>query len=367
MLKDLVKVASRLDSLGLSSEADFIDAVVRKFAGDLVQFPKEVWQDKPKMKAKDIRAEKKRHFEEWNAHQRKLEEDMRAQDEENYSSLKGRHEYPSEEEMAREEEAYLADLEENKLNKPYSSNVDISSSRKGGVPMRLKAPRRSKLPKSIDDDFSDDADDMFDLYGNLIDPMESEQEIGDEDFDQYENPEETSFRRSEPVGPGRRRGRSVYVPSDETLDRELEEDQDPSNWTDEQWARYESTAGPNGRGVPSNDANDMQRLAKRLASLGLIKEARTLISIVKNAEDYLDEEEFSDDAWDDGSTEPYHYRDPRVDEEEAAMKKERMRREEEEIKRINRDYYGHDDGNFATHLWNSNRPGFFARKSNLKG
>ena len=104
----------------------------------------------------------------------------------------------------------------------------------------------------------------------------------------------------------------------------------------------------------------MQRLAKRLASLGLIKEARTLISIVKSAEDYLDEEEFSDDAWDDGDTGPHYYRDPRVDEEE------RMRREEE-TRRINRDYYGHDDGNFATELWRSNRPGFFARKSNLKG
>ena len=309
----------RLDSLGLSSEAHFIDAVVRKFAGDLVQFPKEVWQDRPKMKAKDIRAEKKRHFEEWNAHQRKLEEDMRAQDEENYSSLKGRHEYPSEEEMAREEEAYLADLEENKLNKPYSSDVDISSSGIGsgkgrgergrdaynmrGDLMGSKAPRRSKnrgiSTPFDDDDFSDDADDMFDLYGNLIDPTEFEQGVGDEDFDQYDNPEETFFRRNEPVGPGRRRGRSVYVPSDETLDRELEQDQDPSNWTDRQWAEYESTAGPNGRGVHSNDANDMQRLAKRLASLGLIKEARTLISIVKSANDdfYTDEE----------TDEPSHY------------------------------------------------------------
>jgi len=52
MLKDLVKVAGRLNSLGLSYEANFIDAVVRKFAGDLIQFPKEVWQDRPKMSAK---------------------------------------------------------------------------------------------------------------------------------------------------------------------------------------------------------------------------------------------------------------------------------------------------------------------------
>jgi len=32
MLKDLVKVASRLDSVGLSAEADFIDSVIAKFA-----------------------------------------------------------------------------------------------------------------------------------------------------------------------------------------------------------------------------------------------------------------------------------------------------------------------------------------------
>ena len=82
MLKDLVKVASRLSSLGLSSEAHFIGAVVQKFAGDLVQFPKEVWQEKPKMKAKEIREERKRRQAESNAFQRKLEEDMRLQDEE---------------------------------------------------------------------------------------------------------------------------------------------------------------------------------------------------------------------------------------------------------------------------------------------
>ena len=106
----------------------------------------------------------------------------------------------------------------------------------------------------------------------------------------------------------------------------------------------------------SDDADDMQRLAKRLASLGLIKEARTIYSIVKNAEDYLDEKKFSDDAWDDGDTGPHYYRDPRVDEEEAAMKKERMRMQEEERRRINLDYYGHEDGNFATDRWVSNRP-----------
>jgi hypothetical protein len=415
MLKELVKVAGRLDSLGLSSEANFIDAVVKKFAGDLVQFPKEVWQDKPKMKAKDIRAERKERDEERNAHQRMLEEEMRVIDERNYSP-KGRHEYPSEEELAMEEEAYRADLEERKLKRPYSSDVDISSLGKDrgtsiadaynmrGDFMGSKAPRKSKnrglSTPFDDDDFSDDADDMFDSDGNLIDPIDFEQEVGDEDFDQYENPEETSFLRSESVAP--RRGRSVYVPSD--------------------------------------DANDMQRLARRLSSIGLTKEARILSSIVKSASDdyysdeetdepsyysedeaiasidnrkdliralemmsdrtfgflrvtypeameailqrtegeratpeqihkrklrensnvnkyyskkanlnYLAEEEFSDDAWDDGDTGPYHYRDPRVDEEAAEKKRiEKQRREEEmeaERKRINLSYYGHEEGN----------------------
>lgn len=274
MLKDLVKVASRLNSLGLSSEAHFIDAVVRKFAGDLVQFPKEVWQHKPKMKAKEFREEKKRQQAESNAFQRKLEEDMRLQDEEDgiVSGPGFGYEHESEEDRIAQDQAYRADLEERKLKRPYSSDVDISSSGIGsgkgrgergrdaynmrGDLMGSKAPRRSKnrgiSTPFDDDDFSDDADDMFDSDGNLIDPMDFEQEVGYEGFDQYENPEETYFRRSEPVGPGR--GRSVYVPSD--------------------------------------DANDMQRLAKRLASLGLIKEARTLISIVKNANDdfYADEE-----------------------------------------------------------------------------
>lgn len=33
MLKDLVKMASKLDALGLSKEADTIDALIRKIAG----------------------------------------------------------------------------------------------------------------------------------------------------------------------------------------------------------------------------------------------------------------------------------------------------------------------------------------------
>ena len=381
MLKDLVKVASRLNSLGLSYEANFIDAVVRKFAHK----------------------------------------------EETYGGVD-----------TSEEEAF-----ENRRRSPYKG-------RDGGHKV---GPRRKKLiynPEELSDpteegeeflggmsydDLSDDADDMFDSDEDF------EQEIGDEDFDQYENPETTYFRRSEPVGPGR--GRSVYDPSGADLDRELEEDEDPSNWTDERWAKYESTAGSKGDGTRgSDDANDMQRLAKRLSSIGLTKEARILYSIVKSANDdfysdeetdepsyysedeaiesidnrkdlidalermsdrkfgflrvtypeameailkrtegeratpeqlhrrklrensnvnkyyskkanlnYLDEEEFSDDAWDDGSTEPYHYRDPRADEEEAAkkaaMKEERERKYKEEEERINMSYYGDIRGNFA--------------------
>lgn len=196
MLKDLVKVASRLNSLGLSSEANFIDAVVRKFAHK----------------------------------------------EETYGGVD-----------TSEEEAF-----ENRRRSPYKG-------RDGGHKV---GPRRKKLiynPEELSDpteegeeflggmsydDLSDDADDMFDPPIDI----EEEQEIGDEGFDQYENPEETYFRRSEPVAHGRGRGRSVYVPSD--------------------------------------DANDMQRLARRLSSIGLTKEARILSSIVKNANDdfYSDEE-----------------------------------------------------------------------------
>jgi hypothetical protein len=194
MLKDLVKVASRLDSLGLSYEARFIDAVVRKFAHK----------------------------------------------EETYGGVD-----------TSEEEAF-----ENRRRSPYGG-------RDGG---HKRGPRenRSKFrynPEELSgenffgefsEDLSDDADDMFDSDGNLIDPIDFEREVGDEDFDQYDNPEETYFRRSESVAP--RRGRSVYVPSD--------------------------------------DANDMQRLAKRLSSLGLTKEARILSSIVKSAgDDDLGEDE----------------------------------------------------------------------------
>jgi hypothetical protein len=340
MLKDLVKVASRLDSLGLSSEANFIDAVVRKFAGDLVQFPKEVWQDRPKMSAKEIREERKiQHERQLEEYKRQYEERLKMDEEDEENRPASKDLYPSLEEMMAEEEAYKADREENMLKRPYSSGTDMGSdmgSGRGRVktivdPFRtrdsgsLKSPskknRRGKPIDDFSDDFSDDADDMFDSDGNLIDIEEFEQGIGDEGFDQYENPETTYFRRSEPVGPGR--GRSVYVPSD--------------------------------------DANDMQRLAKRLSSIGLTKEARILYSIVKSAnDDYLDEEEFSDDAWDDGSTEPYHYRDPRADEEEAArkaaMKKERERMAEEERIRINMDYYGDPRGNFAFDDHETGRP-----------
>lgn len=277
MLKDLVKVASRLNSLGLSSEANFIDSVVQKFAGDLVQFPKEVWQKRPKLKAKEFREEKKRQEAESNALYRKLEEDMRLQDEEDgiVSGPGYGYEYESEEDRIAQDQAYRADLEERKLKRPYSSDVDISSSGIGsgkgrrssigdaynmrGDLMGSKAPKRSKnrglSTPFDDDDFSDDADDMFDSDGNLIDPINFEQEEDDEDFDQYDNPEETYFRRTEPVGPGRGR-RSSYIPSDDA------------------------------------DDGDMERLAKRLSSLGLTKEARTLISIVKSANDdfYADEE-----------------------------------------------------------------------------
>jgi len=39
MLKDLLKVASKLDALGLTKEADVVDALIQKIAGDFDQLP----------------------------------------------------------------------------------------------------------------------------------------------------------------------------------------------------------------------------------------------------------------------------------------------------------------------------------------
>ena len=55
MLKDLVKVANRLDSLGLTREADAIDGLVKKMAGmsegddsdSYPEFPVKVWEEPP--------------------------------------------------------------------------------------------------------------------------------------------------------------------------------------------------------------------------------------------------------------------------------------------------------------------------------
>jgi hypothetical protein len=63
MLKDLVKVANRLDSLGLTREADAIDGLVKKMAGmsegddlDLYsELPVKIWEEPP-LDIKDVAA-----------------------------------------------------------------------------------------------------------------------------------------------------------------------------------------------------------------------------------------------------------------------------------------------------------------------
>ena len=57
MLKDLVKMASKLDALGLSKEADTIDTLIRKIAGsDEDDSPPEgMSQEKCEQSKKDIK------------------------------------------------------------------------------------------------------------------------------------------------------------------------------------------------------------------------------------------------------------------------------------------------------------------------
>lgn len=156
--------------------------------------------------------------------------------------------------------------------------------------------------------------------------------------------------------------------------------------------------------------NDLIKVARRLDSFGLTKEARLIRSIVKSANknvspkahhfglmarnraqdegrpfhtweleyedavnayeeanpEYFGEEEFSsegkfsDDAWDDGSTEPYHFKNTEGDEEKARQKKsedlierygrddlseERMGQIDE--RRWNEQYFGDPEGHAA--------------------
>ena len=238
MLKDLVKVASRLNSLGLSSEAHFIDSVVRKFAHKeevegVDTSEEEAFEDgrRTPYKGRD------------GGHKRGLRED-RSKFKYELEELS-----PPIEEGAGEE--YLEGF----------SYEDLSNDAMDG-----RSHRRSKYPHL-----------EYDSDGRIIFPEDKPDLSGDP---------VTHFRRTEPKGGG---GRRVHVPSEtpssytgdedfvierlakrlsslgltkearilssiiksagDDLDRELEEDQDPGEWTDRQWGEYESTAGPNGNGT----------------------------------------------------------------------------------------------------------------------
>lgn len=233
MLKDLVKVASRLDSLGLSSEADFIDAVVRKFA----------------------------HREEVYGPDTSEEEAFENRRRTPYRGRDGGHKIgPRKDRFRYNPEELSGPREEGEYLEGFSYE-DLSNDAMDG-----RSHRRTKYPPL-----------EYDSEGRIIFP---------EDKPDFSGEAVTHFRRTEPTGGG---GRRVHVPSEthssytgnedlvierlakrlsslgltkearilssivksagNDLDEELEKDQDPDEWTDEQWARYESTAGPRGNGT----------------------------------------------------------------------------------------------------------------------
>lgn len=262
MLKDLVKVASRLNSLGLSSEANFIDSVVRKFAGENSRGrgPERVYDETPTRfnQALPLKAETEVGYDfidpsEWT----------------DQPGRKGGDWGPS-------KETEDAERIEGRHNKQYRRR-DGGHSRGHG----RGASEWDSLP------LSDDARDGH--RSSKYPPLEYDSEgriIFPEDRPDFSGEPVTHFRRREPTGGG---GRRIHVPSEapssytgdedlvierlakrlsslgltkearilssiiksagDDLDRELEEDQDPAEWTDKQWAEYESTAGPNGNGT----------------------------------------------------------------------------------------------------------------------
>lgn len=235
MLKDLVKVASRLNSLGLSSEANFIDSVVRKFAGENSKGrgPERVYDETPTRfnQALPLKAETEVGYDfidpsEWT----------------DQPGRKGGDWGPS-------KETEDAERIEGRHNKQYRRR-DGGHSRGHG----RGASEWDSLP------LSDDARDGH--RSSKYPPLEYDSEgriIFPEDRPDFSGEPVTHFRRREPTGGG---GRRIHVPSEA-----------PSSYT-------------------GDEDLVIERLAKRLSSLGLTKEARTLISIVKSANDdfYADEE-----------------------------------------------------------------------------
>lgn len=235
MLKDLVKVAGRLNSLGLSSEANFIDAVVRKFA------------HREEVEGVDTSEEE--------AFENRRRTPYRGRDGgHKIGPRKKKFEYSLEELSPPPEEG------EGEYLKGFSYK-DLSDDAMDG-----RSRRRAKYPPH-----------EYDSEGNIVFPK-NEPDLSGEPV--------THFRRREPTGGG---GRRIHVPSEtpssytgdedfvierlakrlsslgltkearilssivksagDDLDKELEEDQDPSNWTNRQWGEYESTAGSSGDGT----------------------------------------------------------------------------------------------------------------------
>jgi hypothetical protein len=202
MLKDLVKVANRLNSLGLSSEANFIDSVVRKFA-----HKEEVY---------GVDTSKEEAFEDGRRNP--------------YGGRDGGHKRGP---------------RENRSKFRYN-------------PEELSGPIHDPEGELSYHDLSDDADDLRSRRRSKYPPLKYDSDgriIFPEDKPDFSGEPVTHFRREDHTGGS---GRRVHVPSE----------------------------------IPASYTGDedlvIERLARRLSSLGLTKEARILSSIVKSAGDDTD-------------------------------------------------------------------------------
>jgi len=225
MLKDLVKVASRLDSVGLSAEADFIDSVIAKFAGESSEFidPYE-YSDQPGRKGGDFGPSKetedaeeveRRHNKQYRrrdgGHRRGHREDF--SDDANDARSHRRAKYPTYEYN-----------EEGKILFPENT-TDLS-----GEPVthfRRKEPtvmgrRSTYIP---DESTSSYTGDMPEYSGEDLEIERLAKRLASLGLTK-----EASILSSlvKSAGDG------------DDLDRELEEDEDPSDWTDAQWSEHES-------------------------------------------------------------------------------------------------------------------------------
>jgi hypothetical protein len=206
MLKDLVKVASRLNSLGLSSEANFIDAVVRKFA-----HKEETYGGVDTSEAEAF-------------------EDGRRTP---YKGRDGGHKVgPRRKKVIYNPEELSGPIEEG-IGEEFLGGMSYEDLSDDANDARSR--RRAKYPAL-----------QYDSDGRIIFP---------EDRPDFSGDPVTHFRGEDHTGG---RGRRVHVPSEAHSSHISDEDL------------------------------TIERLARRLSSLGLTKEARILSSIVKSAGDDTD-------------------------------------------------------------------------------